>query len=66
MTIRGNETHVLDDGTEHNAAYCPDGCRIRAGLVRLLAELDSGARFVRETTPVSLVKASDPAPVVVR
>ena len=47
MTAR--EAHVLADGSEHEAAACPEGCPVRAGLERLLAGLESGSvRLVRQ------------------
>ena len=41
-----NETHVMSDGSEHDARFCPDDCSVRAGLERLLAALDAGTMTI--------------------
>ncbi len=43
MTLNGHESHVMPDGSEHDAGACPDTCMITSSLQRLLDDLDSGA-----------------------
>lgn len=41
--MRGHESHVMLDGSEHDANACPDDCTLNKSMRELLALLDAGA-----------------------
>lgn len=40
--MRGHESHVMLDGTEHDADSCPDDCTLNKSMRELLAQLEAG------------------------
>lgn len=40
--MRGHESHIMADGSEHDAGVCPDECTLTNSLGRLLEQLDAG------------------------
>lgn len=39
--MNGHESHVMLDGTEHDAGSCPDECTLNKSMRELLAQLDA-------------------------